>query len=168
MVESLSYTYSSRSEIERLMSTLSVEEYASEAALGDDEDANIADVIAQATDEVNYYCLKFYTEELMSENSYIRRLATDIAAYYLSQRRGEPERYVGLYNGAIDKLKEVNAGTHQIPRLPWRSDFAPCHSNIVLDYRFGKRIARVEEQTSSGEGYSGQNVDISFNPLEPY
>ena len=167
MTESLNYLFTSEAEMRRIMSVRSVTDYASDGDVSDVEDTNLADIIAQATDEINFYCLRFYTEALLSENSYIRRLATWIACYHLSQRRGEPERYVGEYNNAIDQLKQVQQGSAQIPRIPWRSDFAPSHSNIVIDDRYGKARGRTQVETSSGGTYSGQNQDTVFNPPSP-
>ena len=167
MPESLSYLFTSEDEIKRVMTINGADEYAGDTdnpAVIDSDDV-YADVIAQATDEVNVYCLGFYDEPTLSNNSYVRRLATWIACYHLTCRKGEQERYAQQYELAVKYLERVRSGELQIPRAAQRADLAPCHSNYVIDDRFAKSKVRVQRETSSGPGYSQQKPDITFDPL---
>lgn len=167
MPETLAYTYTTQCEIDRIMSIPSREDYSE-----DDEDSLttlpsevVNDAIVQATDEINVYCLRYYTESSLANNSYVRRIATWIACHLLTQRKGEQARYEGQYNKAIEWLTKVHDGAMQIPRIAQRSDLVPCHSNYVIDERFSKAKIRVQQETSTGQAYSGQNGDITFGSL---
>lgn len=169
MTESLSYTFTDEASITRMMGVLSLTDYLNEvdvdgADAGVDTAAIIADIVAEATDEVYIRCQPFYTMDVLANSSYVRRLATWIGCFLLSQRKGEPARYEAKYQSAIDLLDKVMTGKVQLPRMPQRSDLVPCHSNYVIDDRFVKQRARVERETSTGGSYSGQNVDITYDP----
>lgn len=167
MPESLTYKFTTKCEIDRIMSIPSREDYSEDDpdSLTTDPDEVINDAIVQATDEVNTYCLRYYSEASLANNSYIRRIATWIACYLLTQRKGEQGRYEGQYAKAIEWLQKVHDGAMQVPRLAQKSDLVPCHSNFVIDERFSKAKIRVQNETSTGQAYSGQNGDITFGSL---
>lgn len=171
-METLAYTYTTQGEIEKQMGVLPVADYTNEVdGTGATVTTNAADritnAIEYATDVVNQYAYRFYTEAVLAESRYVRRLATFIACFQLTGLKGEPHRYETEYNEAINILKEIHAGRMQIPRLAQRSDFVPAHSNYVIDDRYAKARARVQRETSTGESYTGQNPDITFDPTMP-
>lgn len=164
MVESLSYTYTSEAEIKRLMTSAGYTEYVTDDQTAADV---LADVINQATDEINVYCCRWYAEVDLANNSYVRRLATYIAAYHLTNRRGEEPRYTTEYQDGRTFLEKVMSGLLQLPRCPQRADLTPCHSNYVIDDRFQQQKVRVQDSTSSGPGTLDINPDITFNNQLP-
>ena len=164
MVESLSHTYTSLAEMKRLMTTNGATDYSTD--YDTDLSTNvIADVIANATDEVNFYCLAWYQESDLENSSFIRQLATAIACHLLTQRRGEQSNYTALYERAINFLEKITSGERQVPRIPQRDNLTPCHSNHVVDHRFKKNPIRVQGESSSGDNYSGQKLDITFGDI---
>lgn len=166
MPETLAYLYSSESEINRRMSVPMTDDYAEDDpyAAVTNPDTNLADAIAMATDEVNIYCLYWYEEADLANSSWIRNLATWIACYHLTQRKGEPAKFENQYDKAIAFLERVRSGELQVPRLPQRADLSPCHSNYVIDSRFTKAQSRVQRETSTGQSYGGIPADITFDP----
>lgn len=166
MPETLSYVYSSEGEINRRMSVPMAEDYSEDdpyAAVTDPDD-NLDDAIALATDEVNVYCLYWYTEADLADSLWVRNWATWMACYHLTQRKGEPAKFENEYNKAIGYFERIRNGELQIPRLPQRADLAPCHSNYVIDSRFTKAQSRVQRETSTGQSYGAIPADITFDP----
>jgi len=162
MVESLNYTYSSEAEVKRILTTNGYTDYTTDDRTPADV---IGDAVNQATDEVNIRCLKWYGESDLANNSFVRRLATWIACYLLTQDRGDEPRYQDAYNKAIETLDKVSSGEFQLPRCPQRADLTPCMSNYVIDDRFKKSKVRVQGATSVGPTYTEQKQDITFDPL---
>lgn len=161
MVETLTYTYTSVAEIRRIYSTDAVN-----LRLDDDDDGYVSptddvytDLVYEATDMVNLYCEQWYDPSDMAENSWVRRQATWIACYLLSQRRGNPSQYGKRYEEIVGLLEKVQAGQLQIPRLPHRADFTPAVSNFRVDDRFQVRKTRVQPTISSGGTSSRQDLD---------
>ena len=166
MATAPSYLYTNMEAVSRMMSIRSVEEYSQDDPnyLAEDNEQIILDLIYEATDTINGYCLKWYTEATLSTSMLVERHCTWMVCYLLSQRRGEPMRYEGKFNEAIEYFKSVESGQRQIPRLPQRGDLVPSHSNYVIDDRFAKSRSRVQRETSSGEPYSGMPTDITIDP----
>jgi len=169
MATAPSYVYTTQEKVERMMSIRSVQEYSNDDPnyLAADDEQIILDLIYEATDTINSYCLKWYTEAMLATSMIVERHCTWMVCYLLSQRRGEPMRYEGKFNEAVEYFKSIESGARQIPRLPQRSDLVPVNSNYVIDDRFAKARSRVQRETSSGEPYSGQPVDITIDPNYP-
>lgn len=162
MVESLNYTYTTQVEIQRLMTSAGYTEYTTDDQVPADV---LADAINQATDEVNTYLHRWYAESDLADNRRVRTLATYLAAYHLTQRRGEEARYANEVEEARKYLQEVHDGLKQLPRCPQRADLAPCHSNYVIDDRFAKQKVRVQSETSTGPATLSTNPDVVFDQL---
>ena len=161
-VETLTYTYTSQTEIERIWS--------SAAALlrTDDDQDDVAesgvwdDIVNEATDTVNLYLEKWYEPSDMAENLWVRRAATWVGAHLLSLRRGDPGNYFDRYERIIAVLQEIWEGKRQVPRLAQRADTSPAMSNLRVDQRFAVKKIRVQESISTGGTSSRQDLDSQY------
>jgi hypothetical protein len=95
----------------------------------------IEDIIDDATDTVNQYCEWRYYPEDMALNRWVRRRASWIASYLLSQRRGNPKQFVTQYKQIMEDLGRVFEAKLQIPRLSLRAYFRPEYHNLVVEDR---------------------------------
>lgn len=162
------YLFTSQTEIERLWS-------AEGAGLlaDDDEDGNAEpnvwnDIIYEATDTVTMYVQRRYTDgSALSLSSWVRRAATVLGAYYLSQRRANPERFESAYQRIMNLLEEIWAGKLRIPRLAMSSQQTPALSNYVVDDRYPNNNIRVKSQQSVGTPTADQATDTLFLPDMP-
>ena len=163
-VETLTYTYTSQDEIERFLSQDGVDARTDDLANADDW---WDDLIAMATDKVNFYCERWYDPEDMASNRWIRNHATVLGAFYLSLRRADPGIYHDLYQLYVAELEEVHSGRMQVPRLPQRGDLVPSMSNLEIDERYPHRKIRVDPTTSVGQS-SGRQFPARRYHTEPY
>ena len=161
-VETLTYTYTSQAEIERLLSTAGALARVDDDLDGSAESGVWEDVVDEATDEINFHCEHLYEPSDMANNLWVRRRATLIGAYLLSQRRGDSGLYHERYQKLIEVLELVRDGKRQIPRLPTKDDYTPAMSNLRVDHRFGSRKIRVQRTTSTGGTSGRQNLDPSY------
>ncbi len=173
MVESIT-AYTSQAEIERIWSVqgaaVHVDDYlGDETPPNDDATFQAAvwdEIIAEATDEVNFYLAKFYEPGPMALNRWVRTRATWIGCYLLSLRRGDPGYYQTLYDKAIAQLERVDE-THPVPRLSYNQSFTPSMSNIRIDDRFRVAQQRVMSTISTGGTSSLQHQDPDLI-IEPW
>jgi phage gp36-like protein len=125
--------------------------------------AALDDAIIRACEEINKYCYKFYSPANLGTSNLVQQWAIELACYYLSQRRGNPELFAKLYENAIEELKMVLKGEMELPGVPFRRTLSPKWSNIradILRYRF--RVLRVERGTSDQRATTqGQDVDYA-------
>ncbi len=168
MVETLTYTYTTQAEIERLISAAGASLRTDDDQDGSPESGVWQDVIDEATDTINFYCESHYEPVDLTDNLWVRRSATLIGAYLLCQRRGDPGLYHDRYAKVIEMLEKVAFGRMQIPRLQTKEDFSPAASNLRVDHRFGTRKIRVQRQTSTGGTSARQDVDPSYMGDEWY
>ena len=162
-VETLTYVYTSRAEIERIFSEGGVSLRVDD--LGVDEALMLDEVIGEATDMINFYCSMNY-DEIELESSYlVHRWATWMACYLLSQRRGNPSLFADKYEETIALLEEVYKHIRIIPRLATRENLTPAMSNIHIDDRFRTHKIRVHPTISTGGTYGKQDLSPRF-PFE--
>lgn len=119
----------------------------------------IADCIADATDDINQYCLPLYPEPELYKSRWVSRRACYLACYYLSQRRGNPAQYQSQYDRITDELRRVQRYQLQIPRLRPRHELTPSLSNIIVDDRYPQDSLRVVVTNKYGTDYTGQHLD---------
>ena len=150
--EVLTYVYTSRTEMARLYSEVAVQLREDDDDDGVAESGVIQDCIDEATDMINIYCLDWHEAADMADNLTVRRWATLIACWLLSQRRGNPEQFAGRYEQIVALLEKCLTGHYHIPRLATKKDFTPGVSQYVVDDRFKIRKLRVTEQISTGGG----------------
>jgi phage gp36-like protein len=164
MPESITYLYTSRQEIERLIGYEGASAMTDDTLEGESEEDVWQDAIEQATDEINLFLEKWYDPSDMAENKWIRHQASWIAAYLLSQRRGNPALYERRYERILLLLEEIHKGYRQVPRLPWKADFSPAMDNVVVDHRYHIDKIRVQGRISStGTPVRPMDTTISYN-----
>lgn len=157
MVEVLAYTYTSEAEMQRLFSNKGVDLRVDDL---EDPTNTFTDIISEATDTINFYAELYYDPEDLNNSILIRRWATWIGVYLLSQRRGNSAQYEARYIEIINILEQISSGDRIIPRLATREDFTPAMSNVHVDDRFRVHKLRVHPTISTG-GASGKAQDLS-------
>lgn len=166
-IETLSDVYTTRSEIERIYGQRGVTSHVDDQDLGDipdDDTTEMSDdiwegVIQDATDEINLYCLGYYTASDLKNNVWVRRQASYLGCYYLSIRRGDPGQYANRRDDILGLLQRIQAGNMQIPRLATRGDLTPGMSNYSVDDRFRTNKVRVKPSISTGGTYNNEDID---------
>lgn len=159
--------YTSQTEIERIWSTIGAQYRTDDDGDGSAESGVWNDIIIAATDEVNIYVLKWYEPGNLINNLMVRRWASIIGAFLLSQRRGNPAQFQSEYERVLNFLEEVSSGNKRIPRLPMRDDFTPSMRNYTIDHRFHSTKIRTVRKIQTGGSYSGElKAPDRFN--EPY
>ena len=157
--ETLTYVYTSRTEIARLFSETAVQLREDDDDDGTAESGVIQDCVDEATDTINLYCFDWYEAAAMSENLTVRRWATLIGCYLLSQRRGNPAQFKDRYEELIARLERIQTGELHVPRLATKKDFTPGVSNYSINDRFRIKKVRVEQQISTGGRHATQDID---------
>lgn len=161
MVETLAFVYTSEAEIVNVYSQagldFSLDDLVAELAQAKKE------FIEDATDFINQYAGDRYDEADMTESRWVRSRASWIAAYFFSQRRGNPppESFAVQFDRFEKELMQVKDDTLNIPRLGTSSNFIPSISNYEIDDRSSVRKIRVQPEISSGGTYPEQ--DVSHN-----
>lgn len=164
MPTALAYTFTTQAEIERLYSVEGVE-----LQVLDLKNANVAlhwaEVIADATTEMTSYLQGLYADADLYNNYWVRRRATWIAAYRLSQRSGSPPQFAERYLQILEELQKVKNGDIMIPDVPVRSDLAPSMSNMYVDARYEYQKIRTNPSINVGESSSRQHINYLW-PVE--
>lgn len=162
-VETVSYTYTSEAEINRVFSDSAVDLRVDDLT-GSELTTFWTEIVIEATDMVNFYCELYYDPVDMQDNRWIRRQATYLGCYLLSIRRGNPEQYTQQYDRVLADLQLIAEGKRQVPRLPTRGDLTPAMSNMRVDDRFTISKVRVQPSISTGGSSSNQHID----PIYPW
>ncbi len=158
--ETLTYTYTTQAEIERLYGKTGVA-----AITADLQGTNIAsmweEIIADATLTIDSYASQVYDQEDLATSRWVRNRATWLAAYRLSQRKGNNDLYAQRYQEIIDELEKVKSLILIIPNIPTSSDLTPAMSNISIDPRYNIRKVRVNPEISTGGTSDRQDISWS-------
>ncbi len=173
-METVTSLYTSQAEIERYWSkraaALHVNDFDDDEVPDFDNEQFQTDVweeiVTGATDEANFYLLRFHQAADLANNRWVRTRATWIGCYLLSLRRGDPGYYTTLYERAIGDFQRVDE-THPVPRLGLKTEFTPAMSNIRIDDRFRVAKERVEPMISTGGTSGRQHLDPDV-ALEPW
>ena len=167
MVETLTHRYTTQAEIERIWSIKAAASRVDDDSDGSTESELWNDVIDEATDEVNLYAENWYDPADMVNNKWVRRQASYIGAYFLSQRRGDPGRFHQLYERIIATLEKIRDGLMQIPRLGQRENQVPSISNYRVDDRYRIAKTRVQPTISTGGTSGNQHLDPTWSEDVP-
>lgn len=166
--QTLTYALTSLVEIQRLWSvpgvTLRLDDLTANNPDSDLTVETINEIIDQATQEVLMYIEGLYNASDLVNNTWTRRQATFIGAYYLSLRRGNPPYYEAEYERIIAKLERIKNGFLQIPGLPYKSDMTPAASNIHVNDNWVVDKIRVIPQISQGGTPKDANQSIEMYP----
>lgn len=157
MPTELQFLYTTQAEIRRLYGQLGQQNIVQDLN-STDLQAMWTELCSDASDIVNQYCLVFYNASDLANSRWVRVRTTWIAAYLLSQRRGNPALFGVRYEQIIEELLMVLNGEIQIPGLPTRNDFTPAMSNLNVDDRFHTMKLQVSPFISTGGSYPNQHA----------
>lgn len=150
-----SYQYTTLARLQTRLSSLGVS-----LRIDDNFPTAVADVINDASDEIEAYASFSYSTLSLSTNSWIAKKATDIALVYLCQRRNNPvpNSVMANYDKAISDLEAVLAGSRQIPGAARNKGAAPAISLPRIIQRPYNRVVieRMASRTAGAtnpEGY---------------
>jgi len=164
-VETLSYLYTSQAEIEAKLSAagalLQADHNQDTTLDAADETGVWSDVVNEATDTVNLYCLELYNDYDLANSLWVHRQATWIGCHLLCLERGNPSpgTFQLQYDRALANLELIHSGALRIPRLATRSDITPSVSNQAIDNWFFENKARTIPSISTGGVGSKQDMD---------
>ena len=168
----LTYVYTTRDEIERLMSGVGVRLRVDDLIDSTDPDYDASDIgyyfqelTEDATLTIDQYAEGHYDPEDLVNSRWGRIRATWSGADLLSQRRGNPALFYSRYEEIIGELQQVTFGNLVIPGLPTRADLTPAMSNLRVDERFMVRKLRVMDSISTG-GTSARQDFVYIYPYE--
>jgi len=148
-------------EISRLFSTAGVDVRLDDAdAVTDTELVILDEIIADASETVWQYVWTQYADADISNSTWVRRRATYIAAYFLSQRRGNPSQFIDRYQHIIEELQAVFKRELYIPGLNVNVTASPTVANYIIDNRGIGPVQRVTQD--SLETYPGQRTTTAF------
>lgn len=150
----LTYLYTSRSEIDDLLS-----EYGVDLRL-DDNDSNSIDTTESArlttnglniaTAKCNLYLLERYDASDLYESWIVHHWATVIAARWLCKRRGNPvpESLDDEYDEVIEEMTAVKEGDMSLGDVAQRESDQPTFSNVTMVDHYALRKIRVQRPIS--------------------
>lgn len=153
--------YTSLTEIERLYSQTGVNLRLDD--LDQVERTNfINSIIAEATEMINGWTINYYTPSALTTSQWVRRRATIIACYLLSERRGNPTQFAHHMQRVVDELEKLMTKfpKFQIPGadgnpIPVRAADVPSIVTPIIDDRQRIQKARVVRENST-KPYAGQ------------
>lgn len=150
--------YSSEAEVMRIMGA-----YAINLHTEDQQDpTNMwTEILNDADSTVDMYLNQFYASANLTNNSWVRRRATYLAAAELSSRRGNPQLFANRRNQIYEELMMVKTGQIHlsVPRL---GHSGPVMSNYAMQpyHAFPQRVRHFR---STGDNYANKLI-----ALEPY
>jgi hypothetical protein len=123
------------------------QEFASDD-LHDDKNM-MTELCNRATGFVLQYLSKIFDAFYLARSPRIRHIATIVACYYLSIRRGNPSLYDEQYLEAIADLEAIASGELFLAELP-RSNSSPViMQNVSTDNRFPFTPVKVDRISAS-------------------
>lgn len=147
---SVATPYCTLDDMQRLFSTQGVTAFSDHDGDGQDDASVTSDCIDQATEEINFYLLRWYSAAQLATSTLVNRWCTVLAVYFLCQRRGNPDPAVfqAEFERIMVKLETVKPGGFIIPGLAFKSDLRPSFSNLEVDRRFPFNRVRVVTENS--------------------
>ena len=119
--------------------------------------------IVDAEQTVAIRLCKFFTPEALIGNQWIWSKTRSIAAYYLSQRRGNEHYFESRYMEALRELDAIATGEIPPPKdIPLSHNSLPSMSNQCVDERFHLHKLRTQISVSVGGTYPGQDTNYHF------
>lgn len=161
MTETLAYEYTSEAEIKRLYGKKGVELINSDIA-GTDVAALWDEVIADATQTIDQYAAQIYNQSDLAQSRWVRIRATWIAAFRLSQRKGNNDLFAQRYDEIMEELEKIMTLTIMIPNTPLSGDMSPMMSNPTIDPKSNSKKIRVQQEISTGG--TSDRQDLAWLP----
>lgn len=124
---------------------------------------SLRDALGEAATIIDEHCRTAYDPAALAASDWVRHRATDIAAWCLTQGRGNPAPpgVQTRYERTMKALELVRVGSLAIPDIAARRDLAPVLSNmrIRLD-PFPRSVVEPNRSSSRGRPKDyAQNVD---------
>ncbi len=159
--------YCNEADLDRMLSSYTVDAMTDDETTGPAIEADINDCLVMAAETVNMYAIWKYTPEMMATSNWVNRAATILAAYELRQRRNNecPEQLLERAEKIEDQLQQVLDGKMPIPGLPRRYRKQVVFSNIRVDMTYNFRCIRVEKNTSSPWSRTSQIQQVDYQDL---
>lgn len=150
----LSTTYSTKAEMQRLLSSYGVQAFSDHCEIGVEDNAVIADCINQATEETDFHTLSRYDSDSMKNSQLVRRWATTLACYFLCQRCGNPvpeslQREFDRLTARDGEMYLAGTGIKPLPGVAMNGSHAPSFSNLTIDRRHRSNTVRVTPSSSN-------------------
>ncbi len=123
----------------------------------DDDVTAGADACMDASIEVYGYLGNIYSDTSLAQSQWVSKKATDIAAVYYCQRRGNPvpKALRIVFDKAIEDLERAQAGKFVIPDAAQRKANVPVLSNQGVVLRPNPRVVTQKTaSTGNPEGYT--------------
>jgi len=161
---SLDHTYTTESEIKRLIS-VDGWDLRMDDLTNSQEDTFFADVIDDVTLTIDAYISQYYATASLSASKWVRMRATYMAADQIATRRGNPGLYATRVEKILGELETIASGSLfaggiRVPGIAVKDDFTPVMSNYQIDQRFWISKARVQAYISTGG--TGPNQHLAY------
>ncbi len=132
----------------------------------------VGDVIDRASDDVEGFVYFGYELAQLEINAWLNQRCTDIAVYYLCERRlnAIPKPVERAFDRANADLEKVRLGMMQIPGAARRKGAAPAMSNLRVAMRPFNHVVveRMRSQTAGAEQHDGTNPNYDWTEWFEY
>lgn len=154
------FLFTTEEEMQRLFSEVGVQMHSDDFV---DNSEVLYEIIERATGRVKQILNKGFDDSVLHQSPRIREIATIVACYLLSVRRGNPSLYAEMYIEAMADLESIANGDQYLSELPRSSNTLVVFQNVSSDNRFPWTPIRVDWLTST-RTVSGQflNRTIPF------
>ena len=148
----------SSAELERLFSQVGVEL----RTLDGDQTTIVDEIVDWVTETIASFTLHHYDTENLEASPWARRRATILAAYYLSQRKGNPAQFVAEAKRVMEELELVRTNKILIPNVPVRAADVPTISSFRVDDRYLINKQRIVKSQSTKPSPSQQSYELPY------
>jgi hypothetical protein len=152
------FEFTSSEEIKRLFSEDGLDMHTDDFS---DSSEIVKEFIQRATGRVKQELNKSFDDVDLQYSPRIREIATIIACYLISIRRGNPSLYSDQYMESMIDLERIANGDLYLSELPRSGNTSVVYQNVSSDNRFPFTPIRVDSITSSrtvGGQYISRNL----------
>lgn len=147
--------YSSEAEVMRLLGEFAIDVLTEDWSQQDSSPV-WNDILDTVDEEIDMYIGQRYPSQMYS-TPMLRRIATILAAHFLTQRRGNPGVYASLVARQYETLEEIRKGQRLIRGKVPLGNLAPVVRNYIMQPIPGSP-QRIEHTKSLGDNYSGERL----------
>lgn len=174
MPTALEYLYTTRADIDALLSSDGVDLRLDDNAGGSVSATELAYLTTQginyATDRVNNYLMGRYAPVNLYASWTVADWTTILAARWLCSRRGNdvPKSLERMYKETVEEMEEVRTGAMALAAIEEYVINAPAWSNVRVTPHSRMKRLRVERPLSerTAPGFSRRNVDYYADVLD--